>query len=227
MSGTPGRSRFKAFTPGLAALAAMLLAVTGCGGDSVDTAALEGGPSPDATYGGAVPAVEAPAADELAPTDIEGVEIGVPDGWEASEADGMLCIRPPGQDECGYGAVQVRPHAAQRDDDNWPKRGDAFNQDDGWAARPDACRSLSTAEAGDVGIASATQDVADFTEHADGLKSHHSVWTVTCENDETFEVRLWFLPKSDVAVYVWSVDAQYAAVYDQIAASMDVTAYND
>ena len=36
---------------------------------------------------------------------------------------------------------------------------------------------------------------------------------------------MWFLPESDVMLYVWSVDAQYDALYDEIAASMDTTAY--
>ncbi len=48
---------------------------------------------------------------------------------------------------------------------------------------------------------------------------------MTCENDDTFEVRLWFLPESDVLVYVWSVDQRYDSLYLTIAESMDVTEY--
>ena len=38
-------------------------------------------------------------------------------------------------------------------------------------------------------------------------------------------MRLWFLPESDVLVYVWSVDQRYDSLYLTIAESMDVTEY--
>ncbi|GAA3750847.1 hypothetical protein GCM10022205_42440 [Spinactinospora alkalitolerans] len=214
---------------GAAAIAALVPAAAACGGADGTAAAPEGGPSPDSTYGGAMPAAQAPAPEGFTPVEIEGIKINAPEGWEVDDADGRLCMRPPGQAACAYGSLQVLPHVAERDPDKWPKKGDAFDKKNGWASDPTACRSLNTAEAGDVKVKEAEQQTLPdpFTTHADGLKSHHSAWTVTCENNDTFEVRLWFLPTSDVAVYVWSVDARYAAVYDEIATSMDVTEYNE
>jgi len=233
MSGIPSRSRFEAPRRRLpvrlmAALAAGALAMTGCSDDS-DSASSERPPvpEPEATYGGVLEAAEAPAPAGFTQLNIEGVKINAPQGWEVDHGEGMLCMRPPGQDTCGYGAVEVRPKAAQRHPDNWPKRDSSFHKDDGWAADPTTCRSLTTAEAGNVGIKESTLHLIGdgLTTHADGLKSHYSTWKVTCENDDTFEVRLWFLPESDVLVYVWSVDQRYDSLYLTIAESMDVTEY--
>ncbi|GAB3208009.1 hypothetical protein GCM10027294_16920 [Marinactinospora endophytica] len=207
-------------------LALLALLATGCGsGDEGATlASTEGGPTPEETYAGAVPAAQAPAPEGYDPVEIEGIRINAPRGWQVDQGDGQLCMRPPEQDSCGYGAVQVIPHVSQRDPASWPKKNDAFNKKDGWAADPSACRSLATAEAGDVGIKDA-EHRADFTTHADGLKSNFSTWEVTCDNGDTFGVKLWFLPVSDVAVYAWSVDARYEDVYLEIAKSMDITEY--
>jgi hypothetical protein len=208
-----------------AAAAAVALAAAACGGGGApeggEAAGLEGG------YSEAVPAAQAPAPEGFSGVDVEGVRINAPEDWAVDNADGRLCMRPPGQNDCAYGAVQVLPHAADRDPADWPKKGDAFNAEDGWAAEPDACRSAATAADGGVGVSGAriTSEPNALTTHADGLKSHHRVWEVTCENDDTFEVRLWFLPTSDVAVYVWSADTRYSAVYDEIAASMDISEY--
>ncbi|GLU46685.1 hypothetical protein [Nocardiopsis ansamitocini] len=234
MLGTPRRSRFRPqgrrtgthSTVAAAAAAATVLLVAGCGGGGdVPTGAV---PEPDATYGGLLPAAQAPAPEGFSSQNIEGVVIDAPEGWEVDQGDGQLCMRPPGQSDCGYGAIQVRPKAAERDSANWPKKGDAFNKDDGWAADTSACRSPNTAAAGEVGIKEARHQVVGngLTTHADGLKSHYSVWSVTCDNDETFEVRMWFLPTSDVLVYAWSIDQRYEPVYLQVAESMDVTEYN-
>ncbi|TDQ53598.1 hypothetical protein [Actinorugispora endophytica] len=234
MSGKPGRARFEVGTPtrrapvrAAAALAAVALLAAGCGG-SDQASEIPSAPEPDTTYGGVVPAAQAPAPEGFTPFEIEGVRINAPEGWEVDQADGRLCMRPPGQSECGYGAIEVLPKAAERNPGNWPKKGDAFHQDGGWAADTSKCRSLNTAAAGDVGVVSAELALVGdgLTTHADGLKSHYSTWTVTCENNDTFEVRLWFLPQSDVAVYAWSVDQQYEGVYLAVAESMDVTEYN-
>ncbi|GAA3758050.1 hypothetical protein [Salinactinospora qingdaonensis] len=226
MSGMPSRSRFKAPRLGFAAVALAALAAGCSGSGAADAFSSEGGPSPQQTYDGVVAAAKAPGPEGFVPTEIEGVKINAPEGWQVDDSGDSLCMRPPGQQNCDFGAVQVFPHAAQRHPANWPKKDDAFNQDNGWAAQPNACRSAGTARAGNVAVTASTQTTQGFTTHADGLKSHHSVWQVECENGDTFEVRMWFLPKSDVVVYVWAVDPRYAEYYDQIAASMDVTAYN-
>ncbi|MEY9213628.1 hypothetical protein [Thermobifida halotolerans] len=233
MSGIPSRARFEAprrrpSVRAAAALAVASLAVTGCGGDSGSASTeLPPVPEPEATYGGVLAAAEAPAPGGFTPLNIEGVKINAPEGWEVDQGDGVLCMRPPGQSACGYGAIEVRPKAAERHPENWPKKDSDFHKDDGWAADPTACRSLSTAEAGDVGIReSKLHLVGDgLTTHADGLKSHYSTWQVTCENDDVFEVRMWFLPESDVLVYAWSVDQRYDSLYLTVAESMDVTEY--
>ncbi|PSK97469.1 hypothetical protein CLV63_108189 [Murinocardiopsis flavida] len=220
MSGRPVRRRTTRFRwSAAAAFAVLALAATACGGEAATA------PTPDSTYGGAVAAAEAPAPKGYRPAEIQGVKINVPDDWEAEEKDGRLCMRPPGEKGCGFGSVEVRPHAAKNDPAKWPRKGKAHEDKDGWAAAPDTCRSPGTMEKGDVGVAKAKLDTGGFTTHADGLKSHHAAWTVTCENDDVFEVRLWYLPQSDVAVYVQSVDSRFTKVYDAIAKSMDITAY--
>ncbi|MDA8371959.1 MAG: hypothetical protein M0026_19120 [Nocardiopsaceae bacterium] len=233
MSGTSGRARFKASAPwfGAVAAAVLMLVASGCGGDDTESSdsSDSGAPKPESTYSEVVPAAEAPAPDGFSPVEIQGVKINAPEHWSIDKADGRLCMRPPGQDACAYGALQVIPKVAKNDPNSWPKKKSAYNKADGWAAEPDVCRSLATAEAGDVGVTGAQQEEVpepnQVTEHADGRKSHHRVWTVDCANGDTFEVRLWFLPESDVAVYVWSADTQYSALYDEIAKSMDVSDY--
>ncbi|MFC4562912.1 hypothetical protein ACFO4E_13690 [Nocardiopsis mangrovi] len=226
MPGTSGRVRFNRGRsgPATAAAAAVALLAAGCG--SADSG---GGDAPalDARYSEVVPAAQPPAPDGFSPAEVEGVKINAPEDWNIDSTGGRLCMRPPEQDSCGYGSVQVLPHVAKNDENKWPKRGDAFNDAEaGWASAPGECRSAATAEGGTpVTGAEIVSPPNDLTEHADGLKSHHRVWEVTCENDDTFEVRLWFLPDSDVAVYVWSVDSRYAAVYDEVAASMDISDY--
>ncbi|MBB4933665.1 hypothetical protein F4561_004485 [Lipingzhangella halophila] len=224
MSGTTDRTRFAPGTWVLrgAAFAALMLIASGCGGGS-------GGDGPEETYSGAVPAVEPSAPDDLVPVEVAGVKIGAPEDWEVDK-DGGLCMRPPNQDECGYGAIQVWPKAAENNPKKWPKKDAAYNKPDGWATEPTECRSLSTVDDTSVGVKEARQEDAGdeegLVQHADGLKSHHRKWIVTCENDDTFEVRLWYLPQSDVAVYAGAVDARYSATYDAVAESMDVTEYN-
>ncbi|WP_150244591.1 hypothetical protein [Nocardiopsis quinghaiensis] len=223
MAGIHGRRRrargARAAT-GTAAAAAALLLLAACSGGGGGEVELERGES------GLLPAAEPPAPEEFAAETIEGVSIKVPDGWQTRNEDGALCLNPPGQAACGYGSVQLTPHAAERHPQNWPAKDEAFKKDDGWAAGDGSCRSLNTAASGGIGVKSAKLAAnPDFTEHADGLKSHHTVWKVTCDNDDTFEVRMWFLPISDVLLYVWSADSQYSSVYDEIALSMDTTDY--
>ncbi|WP_046468108.1 hypothetical protein [Allosalinactinospora lopnorensis] len=222
MSGTTGRARFTAGTPAFGAAAFAALVLAGCGGG--------GGNGPDPAYSEAVPAAKPPAPDDLVAVDIAGVKIGAPEDWEVDKENNQLCLRPPGQNECGYGAVQVLPKAAKNDPKNWPKKGAAFDKPNGWASTPNECRSLNTTGENGVGVENAEQvqvgDEQGLATHADGLKSHHRAWEVTCENGDTFEVLLWYLPQSDVAVYAGSVDSQYRTTYDEIAESMDVTEYN-
>lgn len=221
MSARAGRARtFRILCAGAAA-ASLVVSAAACGGGG----AAADPPTPESTYGGAVAAAEAPAPEGYEAARIEGVQINVPNDWKTEKADHRLCMRPPDQDGCGYGSLQVLPHAAKRDPAKWPKKGDAFRKKNGWASSPESCRSPGTFESGDIGIKSARKDTGDFTTHADGLKSNHTVWTVTCENGDTFEVRLWFLPVSDVVVYVPSADARYTKIYDEIAKSMDVSEY--
>ncbi|WP_159943032.1 MULTISPECIES: hypothetical protein [unclassified Nocardiopsis] len=210
------RARGARLGAGAAAALVLLTACSGGGGGEVE---LERGES------GILPAAEPPAPEEFNTQSIEGVSLTVPEDWKVQSEGGKLCVSPPGQAACAYGSVQLLPHAAERDPDNWPAKDDAFNKDDGWAADTGSCRSLNTSASGGIGVEGAELAVSDFTEHADGLKSHHSVWRVTCVNDDTFEVRMWFLPVSDVLLYVWSADSQYSAVYDEIALSMDTTEY--
>ncbi|NYI95794.1 hypothetical protein HNR12_002071 [Streptomonospora nanhaiensis] len=224
MSGTSGSVRSSAAAAGAAVAALVLL--TACGGGSGGSG---GGPEPESSYSAVVAAAEPPPAEGFTPVEVEGIKINAPKNWSVDNTGGTLCMRPPGQDGCGYGAIQVLPHVAENDPNKWPRK--QYDAANGWASTPDKCRSLTTAAAADVGVAGAEKvpvdDPQGLAQHADGLKSHHRVWEVTCQNDDTFEVRLWFLPQSDVAVYVWSVDAQYSTLYDEVAASMDVTAYND
>ncbi|MFD3687508.1 hypothetical protein ACFWTE_22170 [Nocardiopsis sp. NPDC058631] len=223
MAGIHGR-RYRArgvrVGAGTAAAASALLLLGACsGGSDGAEIELERGES------GMVPAVEPPGPEGFGSETVEGITIDVPEGWEVQDQDGTLCVSPPGQAACAYGSVQLTAHAAENHPQEWPLKGDAHSKEDGWADNTDRCRSLNTAASGDIGIKGAELRVSDFTEHADTLKSHHSVWDVTCANDDTFEVRMWFLPTSDVLLYVWSADSQYSAVYDQVAASMDTTEY--
>ncbi|MEE2052544.1 hypothetical protein [Nocardiopsis tropica] len=204
----------------VAASALLLLGACSGGAEEAGTAIeLERGES------GMVPAAEPPGPEGFTPQTVEGITIDVPDGWDVQNQGGTLCASPPGQAACAYGSVQLTAHAAENHPQEWPSRGGAHSKADGWADNTDRCRSLNTAASGDIGIKDAELRVSDFTEHADTLKSHHSVWDVTCANDDTFEVRMWFLPTSDVLLYVWSADSQHSAVYDQMAASMDTTEY--
>ncbi|QBI52934.1 hypothetical protein [Streptomonospora litoralis] len=227
MSGTSGTARSRtAAATAAAAGAALVLLASGCGlGGSGGSGAV---PSPDSTYSNVVAAAEpAPPADGLTTVEVQGIKIGAPKNWSIDKTGGQLCMRPPGQGTCGYGAVQVIPHVAENDPNKWPKT--QFDSADGWASDPSVCRSLGTAAAGDVPVTGAekleVENAQGLTTHADGLKSHHREWKVSCQNGDTFEVRLWFLPQSDIAVYVWSVDAQYSALYDKIAKSMNTDGY--
>lgn len=204
---------------GTAAAAAAVLLLGACSeGDS-------GGVELELGASGIMPAAEPPAPEEFGAESIEGVSIDVPEGWEVQNEGGVLCVSPPGQGACAYGSVQLVPRAAEQNTQDWPSKGEAFNKDDGWADDTGSCRSLNTAASGGIGVDGAELKVSDFTEHADGLKSHHSVWEVRCVNDDTFEVRMWFLPISDVLLYVWSADSQHSSVYDEIALSMDTSDY--
>lgn len=199
----------------LLALGALtLIALVGCGAQEGALA-----PVPDESYEGVLPAsAQDPLADAEAAT-IEGIAVQVPASWSSSDHEGALCIQPPGRDGCRYGALLVYPHAAERQGNNWPS--DHFDRDNGWAAGQRQCR----AEGADGGVSGAQLETQDFTDHADGLTSHHSVWQVNCENGDGFEVRLWYLPESDVAVYAWAVDPGHAEAYDEIARSMDTGEY--
>ena len=208
-----GRWRTRAGVGAAAAVA--LLTVGACG--QVEEIELERG------EGGMMPPVAPPEPEGFSTEEIGGVTIEIPEDWEAQEEGGTLCVTPPGQSSCAYGSIQLTPGAADRHPDDWPSKGDAFFEDDGWADNTDNCRSLNTAASGNIGTSEAELTYSDLMEHADDLKSNHSVWNVTCANDDSFEVRMWFLPISDVLLYVWSVDAQYDQVYDEIARSMDTT----
>jgi hypothetical protein len=207
------------------AAAVSLLLLTACSGDSGG----EGGEAPGLELGaaGVVPAVEPPGPEGFTSQTVEGITIDMPEGWEIQNEGGVLCATPPGQAACAYGSIRLTPRAAQKNPDDWPKKGDAHAKDDGWADDTGSCRSLNTAASGGIGVSKAELKVSDFTVHANDLKSHHSVWQVTCANDDTFEVRMWFLPISDVLLYVWSADSQYSAVYDQVAASMNTDGYSN
>jgi hypothetical protein len=222
MAGIHGRRRrvrVARVGTGTAAAAAALLLLAACSGGGGSGAELQLGES------GPLPAAEPPAPEEFADQSIEGVSVKVPEGWGTQNEGGVLCVSPPGQEACGYGSVQLTPHAAEKHPQGWPGKDESFTKDDGWAADTGSCRSLNTAASGGIGVEGAELKVSDFADHADGLTSHHSVWNVTCVNDDTFEVRMWFLPLSDVLLYVWSADSQYSAVYDEIALSMDTTEY--
>lgn len=205
----------------VAVAAAALLVLSACSGESSGEIELERGES------GMMPAIEPPGPEGFDNAEVAGVKIDTPEDWDVQNEGGQLCMTPPGQSACAYGSVQLIPKQAESHPQSWPKKDDAFYEDDGWADNTDSCRSLNTAASGNIGVdsASLTTGHGNVFEHADTLKSHHSVWTVTCDNNDTFEVRMWFLPESDVLLYVWSADAQYSAVYDEIAASMDTTEY--
>ncbi len=207
----------------VAVAAAALLALSACAGGAADEIELEHGGN------GMMPAIEPPGPEGFDSAEVAGVRIDTPEDWDVQNEDGQLCMTPPGQSSCAYGSVQLVPKQADKHPQSWPKKDDSFHDDDGWADDTSSCRSLNTAASGNIGVegASLTTGHGNVFEHADGLKSHHSVWTVTCDNDDTFEVRMWFLPESDVLLYVWSADAQYSAVYDEIAASMDTTEYRN
>ncbi|WP_017570108.1 hypothetical protein [Nocardiopsis halotolerans] len=204
-----------------ATAAGALLLLTACSGGG-------GGGEAELVLGesGVLPGAEAPAPENFATESIEGVSIKVPEGWQTQQQDGALCVSPPGEATCAYGSIRLVPHAAERHPENWPAEGEAYKQDDGWAHNPDTCRSLNAAASGGIGVETSEMTLTNaFTDHADGLTSHHVVWGVTCANGDTFEVRMWFLPISDVMLYVWSADPQYSSVYDEIAVSMDTTEY--
>ncbi|MFD6099482.1 hypothetical protein ACFVWN_26595 [Nocardiopsis flavescens] len=207
-----------------AGAAAALLLLTACSGGSGDGGGEEAGLEMGAS--GVMPAVEPPGPEGFTTQTVEGITIDVPEGWGVQNEGGTMCASPPGQDACSYGSIQLTPRAAQGNPDDWPKKGDAHTKDDGWAHDTGSCRSLNTAASGGIGVSGAELKVSDFTTHANELKSHHSVWQVTCANDDTFEVRMWFLPISDVLLYVWSADSQYSSVYDQVAASMNTDGYS-
>lgn len=200
--------------------AVVVLAVAGCGADDVaDTS--HAAPEPDTTYSGVVPAVEQDPLEESGAASVDGVRVEVPDDWDVEESNGSLCAQPPQHSDCAYGALLVIPEVSDEMPGGWPA--DDFTDADGWAPRgEDGCRSADAA-GGSVDSGDAELTVQGFTDHADGRTSHHSVWSVDCANGEDFEVRLWFLPQSDVAVYVWSVDPGHNQAYDAIAQSMDVT----
>ena len=209
---------------GAAAAAVSVLLLSACSGGPDEGGGEETALEPGAS--GIVPAVEPAGPEGFTPQTFDGIEIDMPEGWEVRDEGGSLCATPPGQDACAYGSIRLTPRAAATDPGEWPRKGDAHSKDDGWAADTGSCRSLNTAASGGIGVSGADLAVSDFTEHANGLKSHHSVWRVTCANDDTFEVRMWFLPISDVLLYVWSADSQYSAVYDQVAASMNTDGHN-
>lgn len=220
MAGIHGRrrrARAARVGTGTVAAAAALLLLSACSGGS--EAELQLGES------GPLPAAEPPAPEEFATESIEGVSLQVPEGWQTQNEGGVLCVSPPGQESCGYGSVQLTPHAVEKHPQGWPGEDEAFSKEGGWAADTGSCRSLNTAASGGIGVEGAELAVSGFTDHADGLTSHHSVWNVACVNGDTFEVRMWFLPVSDVLLYVWSADSQYSAVYDEIALSMDTSDY--
>lgn len=206
-----------------AAAAGMLLLAAGCGGDGGDDGGDGGGgaaPSVEGAYTGAVPAASVP----LSGTEFEGVAIGMPEGWQRSDGQGRICMDPPEGERCGYGSVQLYPQAAERNADGWPAEGAAFNQAGGWNGGGATCRAPD-GEGQSPGEAEMTVGSPEVTEHADGLRSHHRVWRVSCDGGASFEVRMWFLPESDVMLYVPAVEPAYAQVYDDVAASMDVTEY--
>ncbi|MBR8744812.1 hypothetical protein [Nocardiopsis sp. MG754419] len=205
-----------------AAVATMALLTLGaCGSGSPEEVELERGES------GMMPAIDPPGPEGYEAVEVAGVSIEAPEDWEIQNEGGRACLTPPGQSACAYGSVELVPRQAAGHPDGWPKKDDAFHDDNGWADDTDGCRSLNTAASGNIGVESAdlASETGNVFEHADGLKSHHSIWDVTCANGDSFEVRMWFLPESDVLLYVWSVDAQYDALYDEIAASMDTTEY--
>ncbi|WP_460776873.1 hypothetical protein [Nocardiopsis nanhaiensis] len=224
MAGTTDKVRQRARSGRViatAAAAVALLAVGACSAEASGEAELERGES------GMMPAIEPPGPEGFDSADVAGITIDTPEDWEIQNEGGELCMTPPGQSACAYGSIQLVPEQAANHPEDWPKEDDAFYDADGWADNTDSCRSLNTAASGNIGVddAQLTSGHGNVFEHADGLKSHHSVWDVTCDNDDTFEVRMWFLPESDVLLYVWSADAQHSAVYEEIAASMDTTAY--
>ncbi|WP_017559727.1 hypothetical protein [Nocardiopsis baichengensis] len=203
-----------------AAAAGVLLLAAGCGGGDGGDGGGEAAPSVEGAYTGAVPAASVP----LSGTEFEGVAIGMPEGWQRSDGQGRICMDPPEGERCGYGSVQLYPQAAERNGADWPAKGSAFNKADGWNGGGATCRAPD-GEGQSPGDAEMTVGSPEVTEHADGLKSHHRVWEVSCDGGASFEVRMWFLPESDVMLYVPAVEPAYAQVYDQVAASMDVTEY--
>lgn len=229
MSDTSGRtrSRVSSFPALAAAVTALTLVAAGCSGD--DSSGTSGDGAPTAAYSGVVPAAEPPAPEGFSKAEIEKITINVPDGWATEKTDGALCMRPPGQARCGYGAIKVIPKVAENSPGKWPTKGEKYNSDDGWAPEPTTCRSLTTWEDGGVKAEKDAElhgwDGDGTVKLADGLKANRRVWTVSCENGDTFEVRLWLLPTSDIAVYAWSVDSQYASLYEKVATSMDTSDY--
>ncbi len=197
---------------------ALLLLTAACGGGG--EAPEEARATAENAYSEVVPAAES----SYTPTEFQGIAIDVPQDWAATTEGGTLCMTPPGGQACGYGAVQVLPKAAASDPGKWPKKGSAFNKEDGWTGGDKACLAPG-ADGKKAQKAVFTVGKGELTQHADGLKSHHRVWEVGCEGGAAFEVRMWFLPESDVLVYVPAADPAYAKVYDEVAASMDITEY--
>lgn len=215
------RRRARRGVQGAAVAAMALLTLGACGSEGPEEIELERGES------GMMPAIDPPGPEGFEHVEVAGVKVEAPDDWEVRNEGGQVCLIPPGQSACAYGSVLLVPKQAADHPQSWPKKDDAFYDDNGWSDNTDSCRSLNTAGSGNIGVDEATlaNGSGNVFEHADGLKSHHSIWNVTCANGDNFEVRMWFLPESDVMLYVWSVDAQYDALYDEIAASMDTTAY--
>lgn len=208
-----------------AGAAAAVLVLAACGGDdgggSLEDVELQAG------EGGMMPPVAPEGSEGTEALDVDGVSIEAPEDWEVQNEGGTLCLTPPGQPACAYGSIQLSTGAADQHPQNWPLQGEAFSDDDGWADNTDSCRSLNTAASGNIDVESAElTNPGEFATHADDLKSHHSVWNVSCVNGDEFEVRMWFLPVSDVLLYVWSADPQHDQLYDEVAASMDTTGHN-
>lgn len=217
-----GRLRGRVGLGAGAAAAVLALSACGGGGESLEDVELQAG------EGGMMPPV-APAGEEGTTTvDVDGVSMEVPEDWEVQNEGGELCLTPPGQPACAYGSLQLLTGAADQHPQNWPLEGEDFAADDGWASNTDSCRSLNTAASGNIDVEGAElTNPGEFFVHADDLKSHHAVWDVSCVNGDSFEVRMWFLPVSDVLLYVWSADPQHDEVYARAAESMDTTAHGD
>ncbi|GAB3498541.1 hypothetical protein [Nocardiopsis coralliicola] len=213
-----GRSGRWARGTGRAAAAAVLLLSAGaCGADEEPEAPAA---EVDNSYAGVLPASDT----SYSPTEFHGITINVPKDWAASTGGNRLCLTPADGDDCGFGSVQVFADAAKHHDASWPKKGGAFDRENGWTHGKGECRAPG-AEGKAAKKAAFTVGKGGLSEHADGLKSHHRVWNVACDGDASFEVRMWYLPESDVLIYVPAADPAFGEVYDEVAASMDITEY--